>query len=118
MNQAKREVGDDKAKDIKLTSTQKRTNFDLVALGTCSHDNARLGDEIRDHGVGVTRVCEACSHTWYINKKIRTCKCLTCLCNIKMKLLYRFIFICRLRFAKQNAIISKLFSTSTFKCCQ
>jgi len=57
---------------------EKRTNFDLVAVGVCPHDDDKLGDETRGRGVGVTRVCEKCGHTWYINKKIRTCKCLTC----------------------------------------
>jgi hypothetical protein len=61
-----------------LPSTTKRSNFDLVAAGVCPHDNARLGDEIRGSGVGVTRVCESCGHKWYLNRKIRTCKCLTC----------------------------------------
>ena len=61
-----------------LLSATKRANFDLVAAGICPHDNAKLGDEIRGSGIGVTRVCETCGHTWYINKKIRTCKCLTC----------------------------------------
>ena len=56
----------------------KRTNFDLVVVGVCPHDNEKLGEEVRGSGVGVTRVCETCAHKWYINKKIRTCKCLTC----------------------------------------
>ena len=56
----------------------KHTNFDLVAVGICPHDKERLGEEVRGRGVGVTRTCEACGHTWYINKKIRTFKCLTC----------------------------------------
>ena len=59
-------------------STTKRANFDLVTAGVCPHDNAKLGDEIRSSGVGFNRTCESCGHTWYLNKKIRTCKCLTC----------------------------------------
>jgi len=47
---------------------EKRTNFDLVAVGVCPHDDDKLGDETRGRGVGVTRVCEKCGHTWYINK--------------------------------------------------
>ena len=58
-----------------VPSQRKRTNFDLVTAGLCPHDNSQLGDAIRGNGVGVTRVCETCGHTWYIHKKIRTCKC-------------------------------------------
>ena len=61
-----------------LLTTTKRANFDQVAAGVCPHDKARLGDEIRGSGVGFSRTCESCGHTWYLNKKIRTCKCLTC----------------------------------------
>ena len=61
-----------------LLSTTKSANFDLVAGGSCPHDGAKLGNEIRTNGIGVTRTCEICCHTWYLNKKIRTCKCLTC----------------------------------------
>jgi putative component of toxin-antitoxin plasmid stabilization module len=61
-----------------LPSTTKRANFDQVAAGVCPHDSARLGDEIRGSGIGVTRVCETCGHRWYLNKKIKTCKCLSC----------------------------------------
>ena len=57
---------------------EKRTNFEMVAVGVCPHDNAKLGDEVHGHGVGVTRICETYGHIWYINKKIRACKCLTC----------------------------------------
>ena len=57
---------------------EKRTKFQIVAAGVCPHDNTKLEDEIRGSGVGVTRVCEICGHTWYLNKKIRTCKCLAC----------------------------------------
>jgi len=61
-----------------LLSTTKRSNFEQVAVGICPHDNGNLGDEIRGSGVGFSRTCESCGHTWYINKKIHTCKCLTC----------------------------------------
>jgi hypothetical protein len=27
--------------------------------------------------IGITRTCESCGHIWYINRKIRMCKCLT-----------------------------------------
>jgi hypothetical protein len=46
--------------------------------GIFSICDAKLLDETRTSGIGVTRVCEACGHQWYINKKIKTCKCLTC----------------------------------------
>ena len=61
-----------------LPSTKKRSNFDQVASSICPHDGAKLGDEIRGKGIGVTRVCESCQHRWYLNKKIKTCKCLSC----------------------------------------
>jgi hypothetical protein len=59
-------------------STKRRSNFDQVVVGVCPHDSAKLGDEITGRGVGVTRECTKCHHIWYLNKKIRTCKCLTC----------------------------------------
>jgi len=59
-------------------ATEKRSNFDLVAGGTCPHDLERLGEEVRGRGEGVTLVCSKCGHQWYINRKIKTCKCLTC----------------------------------------
>ena len=61
-----------------LLSTKKRSNFDQVAVGVCPHDSAKLGDEIRGSGIGVTRACTKCGHIWYLNKKIRTTKCQTC----------------------------------------
>ena len=61
-----------------LPSTKKRSNFDQVAGGVCPHDSAKLGDEIAGKGVGITRVCTKCGHIWYLNKRIRTCKCQTC----------------------------------------
>ena len=61
-----------------LTSTKRQGNFNLVAAGVCPYDNGRLGDGIRGRCVGFSRTCENCGHTWYLNKKIRTCKCLTC----------------------------------------
>jgi integrase/recombinase XerC len=56
----------------------KRTNFQMVAVGACPHDNAELLPQIRTKGEGAKTTCSKCGHTWYINKKIRTCKCLTC----------------------------------------
>jgi hypothetical protein len=61
-----------------LPSTTKRANFDLVAAGVCPHDNAELLPPTRTAGAGEKAVCTQCGHTWYINRKIRACKCLTC----------------------------------------
>ena len=38
----------------------KRTNFHLVAVGTCPHCQGLLGSDIASKGIGVTRVCEKC----------------------------------------------------------
>ncbi len=59
-------------------SMGKRTNFQMVAVGACPHDNAKLLKPTKTKGEGARAVCSKCGHTWYINKKIRTCKCLTC----------------------------------------
>ncbi len=61
--------------------TKKQSNFALVSSGICPHDNAKLGDEVATKGIGVIRVCSKCSHKWYLNRKIRTCKCVTCSLN-------------------------------------
>ena len=61
-----------------LESTTKRTNFQMVAVGACPHDNSELLPPTRTKGEGAKAVCSKCGHEWYINKKIRTCKCLTC----------------------------------------
>lgn len=67
-----------KTKEPKVKKERTQSNFALVASGICPHDSAKLGDEIAGKGIGVTRVCESCAHIWYLNKKIRTCKCLSC----------------------------------------
>ena len=59
-------------------SIGKRTNFDLVAVGVCPHDESSLSAPVSTKGTGMKATCVDCGHTWYINKKIRTCKCLTC----------------------------------------
>jgi hypothetical protein len=56
----------------------KRTNFQMVAVGACPHDNSELLPSVRTKGEGAKAVCSQCGHIWYINKKIRTCKCLMC----------------------------------------
>jgi len=61
-----------------LPSTTKRANFDQVAAGVCPHCECPLGEAIATSGAGAKRTCVECGHTWYINKRIRTCKCLTC----------------------------------------
>ena len=59
-------------------SMGKRTNFDLVVAGVCPHDESSLSAPVSTKGSGEKATCVDCGHTWYINKKIRTCKCLTC----------------------------------------
>ena len=59
-------------------SMVKRTNFQMVAGGLCLHDNASLLAPVKTKGVGLKAVCSKCGHTWYFNKKIKTCGCLTC----------------------------------------
>jgi hypothetical protein len=59
-------------------ATGKRSNFDLVSAGTCPHDGARLGNEMRGRGIGVKLSCGRCHHAWYLNRKIKTTKCLSC----------------------------------------
>ena len=59
-------------------SMGKRTNFDLVAVGVCPHDESSLSAPVLTKGAGEKATCVDCGHTWYINKKIKTCKCLTC----------------------------------------
>ena len=56
----------------------KRTNFDQVAAGVCPHDASCLSAPVSTKGSGEKATCTQCGHIWYINKKIRTCKCLTC----------------------------------------
>jgi len=67
-------------KKVKKTVVERKnvSNFDLVARGKCPHDNAKLGDEIVGRKVGITRVCSKCKHVWYLNRKIHTCACRTC----------------------------------------
>jgi protein-arginine kinase activator protein McsA len=63
-----------------VTSQQpeKRSKFQMVAAGVCPHDGASLLEPVRTKGVGFKAVCSQCGHTWYLNKKIKTCGCLTC----------------------------------------
>ena len=63
---------------VALTTTLKRTNFQMVAVGVCPHDEASLLEPVKTKGVGMKAVCSKCGHTWYINKKIKTYGCLTC----------------------------------------
>jgi protein-arginine kinase activator protein McsA len=63
--------------EILLPAT-KRTKFSQVASGVCPHDGASLLEPVRTKGVGFKAVCSQCGHTWYLNKKIKTCGCLTC----------------------------------------
>ena len=61
-----------------LKQTEKRTNYQMVAVGVCPHDDSELLTPTRTTGTGEKAVCTQCGHTWYVNRKIRTCKCLTC----------------------------------------
>jgi protein-arginine kinase activator protein McsA len=57
---------------------EKRTKFQMVTAGVCPHDRASLLAPVQTKGVGFKAVCSQCGHTWYSNKKIKTCGCLTC----------------------------------------
>ena len=61
-----------------LTMKEERTKYQTVAAGECPHDGASLLAPVKTKGVGVKYTCSQCQHTWYINKKIKTCGCLTC----------------------------------------
>jgi hypothetical protein len=63
---------------ITLEQTEKRTKFQQVARGACRHDEASLLEPVKTKGVGIKFTCSQCGHTWYINKKIKNCGCLTC----------------------------------------
>ncbi len=63
---------------VTLEQTEKRTKFQMVAAGVCPHDEASLSASVKTSGVGEKAVCSKCGHTWYLNKKIKTCGCLTC----------------------------------------
>ena len=65
-------------KSATKTKTRKESNFSKVDRGVCPHDDKPLSDDIAGRGAGVTRKCSACEHVWYLNRKIRTSKCLTC----------------------------------------
>ena len=57
---------------------RKEPKFSMVDRGLCPHDDTALEDEVAGHGDGVKRKCTSCQHVWYLNRRIRTCKCLTC----------------------------------------
>jgi hypothetical protein len=61
-----------------LEETEKRTKYQQVTAGNCPHDQASLLEPVKTKGVGIKLTCSQCGHTWYINKKIKTCGCLTC----------------------------------------
>jgi hypothetical protein len=61
-----------------FTSTSKREDFDLVVAGTCPHCRGHLGKEIRGRGAGVNLICKKCGHRWYLNRRIKRTRCLTC----------------------------------------
>lgn len=60
---------------------KKISNYDNVNNGICPHCQVfgnTLADEVKSKGDGVTRTCKNCGHKWYLNRKIHTCKCLSC----------------------------------------
>jgi len=56
----------------------RESKFAKVDRGVCPHDESELEGEVAGRGDGVTRKCATCEHVWYINRRIKTCKCLTC----------------------------------------
>lgn len=69
-----------KSINIELSNSGgKRSKFDLVAVGTCPHCGGSLDSEIPTAGRGVRRKCSSCGQIWYLNRKIRTCKCVPCI---------------------------------------
>jgi site-specific recombinase XerD len=77
-------VGSKNAAELRVVNAvvsqqpEKRTKFQMVAAGVCPHDGASLLEPVQTKGVGFKAVCSQCGHTWYLNKKIKTCGCLTC----------------------------------------
>lgn len=77
-------IGSKKAVEEQVINTpilepkEERTKYQMVAAGKCPHDGAPLSTPIKTKGVGMKYVCPENQHTWYINKKIKTCGCLTC----------------------------------------
>jgi len=61
-----------------LEELQKESNFAKVDRGVCPHDESELEGEVAGRGEDVTRKCATCAHVCYINRRIKTCKCLTC----------------------------------------
>ena len=59
-------------------SIGRHTNFDLVAAGVCPYDESALSALVSTKDSGMKATCSKYGHMWYSNKKIRTCKCLTC----------------------------------------
>ena len=75
---SKKAVEPEKLNNEILLSTKRQGNFDQVAVGVCPHDESSLSAPVSTKGTGEKVTCSSCGHTWYLNKKIRTCKCLTC----------------------------------------
>jgi protein-arginine kinase activator protein McsA len=65
-------------REVIVQNTERRTKFQQVTGGVCPHDQALLLEPVKTKGIGIKLVCSQCGHTWYINKKIKTCGCLTC----------------------------------------
>ena len=77
-------IGSNKAVEEQLMNTpifekkEESTKYQLVAAGECPHDGASLLEPVKTKGVVIKYVCTRCQHTWYLNRKIKTCGCLTC----------------------------------------
>ena len=84
-------IGTGKETDVMVTNSKpltemgNRSKFDLVAGGTCPHCGSRLSVEVKTTGVGLKRTCIGYAHTWYLNREIKTTKCLTCSYDRKRK---------------------------------
>jgi hypothetical protein len=72
-------------KTRKPQQRSKISNYDNVDNGVCPHcaknytqQDKTLDKEVAGKGEGVTRTCKKCGHKWYLNRKIHTCKCLSC----------------------------------------
>ena len=66
------------ANSVTLERKEQRTKFQQVAAGVCPYDQASLLEPVKTKSVGIKFTCSQCGHTWYINKKMKTCGCLMC----------------------------------------
>jgi hypothetical protein len=66
----------------KVQKRAKKSNFTLVAAGTCPHDDAKLKQSRVAKGKGIYQLCTKCQHEWYYYQDKETskqgCVCITC----------------------------------------